>query len=1005
MRSNYPEDTFLATPDNELGRTIALWVWMLAAAPKITQDALFSTKISVDEGLTNAPTKVLREHVQSQVQIYAAHLTKGYMNARPRASYFDIGMNWDDICRASLALSKRTNFDRCEPLMYPELQPPDNVTHMSGRYIKRPRDSKAIWINYRPCNKSEMYDTPPNVSMHPNHWVGRTLPGESRPLQSMDELVRIIQTFRTKQGLSNADTISSRNLHVPRRSYSQPADHIVNPLRGIPEDASYRTPIRYAAAPHGPGSGYSGFSPWGSEPEPESDPKTISPMRKQDSDGHSQDIRRDQGSDTHQPDHRRLPRTNQPSNRVIPPYVNDNAGNDTFQSSMSASINDFSFQPNPSQDHPETLIPDEYKPSFLSSRRFNVDESTQGDHSGRNQSDQLFPRVHHPSQSDRRFHDNGSQFGTSDTNVFRPPLNASGTPFTTSQPDYYRNGYGRPAITPHRVSFHSSTNYRNSSTQTARPPQSRTPTGNQPPRSPFPRVIPPRGPPSQHSPSQPGTPHPRKTPGDRGSGNPSGPPAPDGDGSGDPYGHHTYNTPPYQPKIWKLKPDLKYFPKFNHENEYRSWNETFDAVCNGFDLGECIDPNYVPTPEEYPSFSNKIKYLYVVLLNTVKIPRAGPILYDHNNTSDGRAVYFAICRMLTHSSAVSYDSGKLFEEVVNMKLDRTWRRSVAEFISTFQGKIARYNNMVFNVSERLQPEMVKNMLQRAVSSQRGLRDVKDREEHRIAEGSTPLPLSSYLQLLIVAAEGIDRERRSSRHESNAHQFDDANTDSPPDDLTAYDINYAAGSRMNLSTWKGLSKDAQTAWDTLPDDDKAKILGYAESRAARSPTTSGSSDRPTRSTNVTDITADDTDPDGPLPDVEPPDDSSSPLQINKAIQSSKTADRINEAKGSVHPGDIRRVLGRQLPATPPKDSSTTGGDAAPPALKSNLKSANRTTNASNIHWNVNHTEISTACEDELDSWGEPSGVPRYNPNAQFSVNNVWTHQSDDESESDSSTLFR
>ena len=358
---------------------------------------------------------------------------------------------------------------------------------------------------------------------------------------------------------------------------------------------------------------------------------------------------------------------------------------------------------------------------------------------------------------------------------------------------------------------------------------------------------------------------------------------------------------------------------------------------------------------------------------------------------------------------MSYDSGKLFEALVTLKLDRTWTRPLAEFISHYQGQVARYNNMVFNASERLQPDMVKNMLQRAVLSVRGLREVKDREEHRIAEGQLPLSLSSYLQLLTVAAEGLDRERTRSRRAANVHQIHADSDDASTSETPQYDVNYTAGSRMNKSTWDNLSKAAQSTWDTLPDGDKAKILGYAEDRAARSASASGNPDRAQRSANVADICQDDTDDDeSPPSDTESPPDSTSSLQVNKAIQSTKTIDRINELKGSAHPGDLRRVLGRQVPATPPQDSSTTGGDT-PSTLKPSLKKPTikpRTRNASNINWNVNNTEFKPVYEDELDSWSEPVPSRRNNHAANSAKNKVWTHSSDDESEdSHSPSLFR
>ena len=66
--------------------------------------------------------------------------------------------------------------------------------------------------------------------------------------------------------------------------------------------------------------------------------------------------------------------------------------------------------------------------------------------------------------------------------------------------------------------------------------------------------------------------------------------------------------------------------------------------------------------------------------------------------------------------------------------------------------------------------------------------------------------------------------------------DDDHSSSPDDDnhdelveLDAYLAQRVPGSSMNKETWASLDSNTQKIWDTIPPDDKAKILNYAKGR--------------------------------------------------------------------------------------------------------------------------------------------------------------------------------
>ena len=132
--------------------------------------------------------------------------------------------------------------------------------------------------------------------------------------------------------------------------------------------------------------------------------------------------------------------------------------------------------------------------------------------------------------------------------------------------------------------------------------------------------------------------------------------------------------------------------------------------------------------------------------------------------------------------------------------------------------------------------------------------------------SAPLDLEEYIQLLTDQAiiHDTGKTSSSSRRSANVHIFDDCeddgvieafahDMDTPLDDLMVNQTmqgqpyvpqgNRATSNsqcpfvptgkvRMNLATWQSLSPEAQRAWDTIDQADKAKILGYVESKTLR-----------------------------------------------------------------------------------------------------------------------------------------------------------------------------
>ena len=253
--------------------------------------------------------------------------------------------------------------------------------------------------------------------------------------------------------------------------------------------------------------------------------------------------------------------------------------------------------------------------------------------------------------------------------------------------------------------------------------------------------------------------------------------------------------------------------------------------------------------------------------------------------------------------------------------------SAQKYVIDYVDLLQKYNDQQIDPSQRLQDLMKKALLRSSVSTVTQLRAVSDREQERIVLGDRAFTFEEYYVSLKGSAAIYDESRQVSRRANMADITGDVDEDQDSEDqdgsqvndsdiaseITEYCINEmrrgfrrpSPASSMNKETWTSLSKEAQETWDKMPREDKAKILRYAGSRAKPS----------SRQANVTEI--------------ESSDDSAKVLEANVHEQESTQVQESGDdsttqlrcinnavatARGKAHPGDPRRMMGSDKPAS-------------------------------------------------------------------------------------------
>ena len=408
-----------------------------------------------------------------------------------------------------------------------------------------------------------------------------------------------------------------------------------------------------------------------------------------------------------------------------------------------------------------------------------------------------------------------------------------------------------------------------------------------------------------------------------------------------------------------MKPDLKLFPYLKDDAHFSSWYKQLIGVMMGTNVGEVSQLNYTPPPHEGQSFANKCRWMFTVFDATVKTTAGREILDENRRHCDGRMVLRQLCIHYRQSTSARLHTRTIMDQLVNTPLTRAWNKSLEDYISWFVRLVNQYNDTVTDADQRLSRGMIRTMLERNVLHCKPLAAVRTHELYEVARGRQPINLEQYVALLKSAAALADTQMaagsRGTSRRANVHDTstpDDglfSDDDEAVAELDAYMMQRNPAASMDRSTWQSLDKATHTAWDQISPADKAKILSYAEERAARRGNKDAS--KPARRANVaetTDVQDSDAEEEDTTVDAN--------LEANKT-ETSSTAQQINAAKGSAHPGDMRRFLGQPGKSKPPSASAKRGSTA--------------TRSANTVRWAANTAQL----ESHTAEWGvnqTPSG---------------------------------
>jgi hypothetical protein len=275
------------------------------------------------------------------------------------------------------------------------------------------------------------------------------------------------------------------------------------------------------------------------------------------------------------------------------------------------------------------------------------------------------------------------------------------------------------------------------------------------------------------------------------------------------------------------------------------------AQARAQDVHKILDTSYLPTSsEDQQLFAMKQEFMYAVFERTLQTDMGKALVRHHESDFDAQALYQSLLEYSIKSTKASLDTSKLLAYITSAQLgDGSWTGKLKTFILQWQDKLRQYEKLVKD-NQRFPASIQRVMLENAVHPIAELRAIKNQADQLKTTSGNALTYEEYSRLLLSAAASYDNkllprarqnitpsrclvymqdliDPRDSVSDTTDEVYYDIDTDIDIIQAHVSNQQHAPGSRMPFPRWKSLSPDMQAIWDTIPDSDKALILGLGD----------------------------------------------------------------------------------------------------------------------------------------------------------------------------------
>lgn len=364
-----------------------------------------------------------------------------------------------------------------------------------------------------------------------------------------------------------------------------------------------------------------------------------------------------------------------------------------------------------------------------------------------------------------------------------------------------------------------------------------------------------------------------------------------------------------------MKPDPKAFPVLKDISEFDSWYKDAYAMAKAQGVDSVFHPQLRPHPNDthgMERFYHQQTFMYAVLRQKIKPVELREYVENECETSDAMEV---LMRITTHVRASTYAIITLRDMIQHIVSDKLvpgkHNGSVYSYIVMFNQSMELYNKQQTSPELKINEHQKRLYLQNSVSLVKQLRAVAERETDRVVTGGVGFNYYQYMEALKSVATQMDAAKKRGERSINQLLIGDG-YDSDEDDSQRQIVQYAINEvkrrylppselagKMDKATWGSLKDHTKKVWDTIDNEDKGKVLNYAQERAERRQAKVHDikpSGAPPIQANAHEIEKDDEKEDEA--DDKAPDERRT-MQVNSVM---------SRARSEAHPGDPRRMMG-------------------------------------------------------------------------------------------------
>jgi hypothetical protein len=210
-----------------------------------------------------------------------------------------------------------------------------------------------------------------------------------------------------------------------------------------------------------------------------------------------------------------------------------------------------------------------------------------------------------------------------------------------------------------------------------------------------------------------------------------------------------------------IKRDQSLFPVYKQERDWDDWQRRARAQACAQGVENVLDPSYIPVlPQDIVLFKAQNQFMYATFTECIQTDFGKRLVRTYEHTKDAQSIFAELEVQAKSSTSAILESSKLLAYITTATLGKnTWNGTTYKFVLHWEEQVRLYHRYV-DTHSHLGPDLMRTLLQNAVSGITDLRQVKLNAEQLTQAKGPRMTYETYRDLLLNACSTYDAERES-----------------------------------------------------------------------------------------------------------------------------------------------------------------------------------------------------------------------------------------------------